>query len=68
MMNDTQTKIVGIRDQLRSQFVERDEQIDGTLCAILSKQHLFMVGPPGTAKSMLTDEICRRIEDADYFQ
>jgi MoxR-like ATPase len=68
MMNDTQTKIVGIRDQLRSQFVERDEQIDGTLCAILSKQHLFMVGPPGTAKSMLTDEICRRIEGADYFQ
>lgn len=67
-MNDTQAKIAKIRDELKSRFVERDEQIDGTICAILSKQHLFMVGPPGTAKSMLTDEICRRIEGADYFQ
>ncbi len=27
-----------------------------------------MIGPPGTAKSMLADELCRRIEGADYFQ
>ncbi|MBC2746224.1 MAG: AAA domain-containing protein [ANME-2 cluster archaeon] len=65
---EPQTSIIEIRDQLKAQFIERDEQIDGTICAILSKQHLFMVGPPGTAKSMLTDEICRRIEGADYFQ
>lgn len=68
MNQETQAKIADIRDQLRSQFVERDDQIVGTFCAILSGQHMFMVGPPGTAKSMLTDEICRRVEGAEYFQ
>ena len=61
-------KLVEMRDQLKSRFIERDDQITGTICAILAKQHLFMVGPPGTAKSMLTDAVCRRIEGADYFQ
>lgn len=68
MNQETQAKIAGIRDELKSKFVERDDQIVGTFCAILSKQHMFMVGPPGTAKSMLTDEICRRVEGAEYFQ
>ena len=27
-----------------------------------------MIGPPGTAKSMLADEVCRRITGARYFQ
>ena len=67
--NNTPTnKMVTIREELKKRFIERDEQVDGTMCAILAKQHLFMVGPPGTAKSMLTDEVCKRIVGADYFQ
>ena len=66
--NPPTNKLVEMRDQLKSRFIERDDQITGTMCAILAKQHLFMVGPPGTAKSMLTDAVCRRIEGADYFQ
>ena len=29
---------------------------------------MLIIGPPGTAKSMLADELCRRIEGANYFQ
>lgn len=61
-------KINNIRQELGDEFIERDEEITGTLCAILSKQHLFMVGKPGTAKSMLIDAICERIDSAEYFQ
>ena len=53
-----------IRDELRQLFLERDELIDGALVGLLAGQHVLVIGPPGTAKSMLADEVCRRIEGA----
>jgi MoxR-like ATPase len=61
-------KVKKIRDELRQMFLERGDLIDGALAALLSSNHLLIIGPPGTAKSMLADELCRRIEGADYFQ
>ncbi len=63
-----QEKLKKIRDELKQTFLERGDLIDGALSALLSSQHLLIIGPPGTAKSMLADEICRRIEGANYFQ
>lgn len=63
-----QEKLKKIREELKQTFLERSDLIDGALCALLSSQHLLVVGPPGTAKSMLADEICRRILGARYFQ
>jgi MoxR-like ATPase len=57
-----------IRDELRQVFFEREELIDGALVALLAGQHVLVIGPPGTAKSMLADEVCRRIAGARYFQ
>src|SRR5262249_2307803 len=42
--------------------------IDGALVALLAAQHVLVIGPPGTAKSMLADEVCRRLTGARYFQ
>jgi MoxR-like ATPase len=61
-------KVNSIRSELKQEFIERDEQVDGALCALLSRQHLLMIGAPGTAKSLLTDKICQKIEGAQYFQ
>jgi MoxR-like ATPase len=57
-----------IREEMEQTFVERGEVIEGALVALLSRSHVLLVGPPGTAKSMLADEICRRVEGAAYFQ
>jgi len=57
-----------IRDELQQLFFDRTEVIDGALAALLAGQHLLLIGPPGTAKSMLADELCRRIDGAQYFQ
>src|SRR5712691_7779246 len=61
-------KLKKIRDELRQTFLERADLIDGALAALLSSHHVLVIGPPGTAKSMLADELCRRVEGADYFQ
>lgn len=63
-----QEKLKKIREELKQTFLERGELIDGALSALLCSQHVLIIGPPGTAKSMLADEICRRIEGASYFQ
>jgi MoxR-like ATPase len=67
-MSEAQGKIARIRDELNAQFFERGELIDGALCALLSAHHVLIIGPPGTAKSMLAEELCQRIESAEYFQ
>ena len=63
-----QEKLKKIREELKQMFLERADLIDGALAALLSSHHLLIIGPPGTAKSMLADELCRRIEGANYFQ
>src|SRR3972149_786281 len=63
-----QEKLKKIREELKQMFLERVELIDGALAALLSAHHLLIIGPPGPAKSMPADELCRRIEGANYFQ
>src|SRR6202795_4103712 len=68
MADTALSKLARIREELKQMFLERVELIDGALAALLSSHHLLIIGPPGTAKSMLADELCRRIEGANYFQ
>src|ERR1700730_18541640 len=67
-MSQDLTKLATIRDELNHLFLERAELIDGALCALLSASHVLVIGPPGTAKSMLADEVCRSVEGASYLQ
>jgi MoxR-like ATPase len=68
MASAATVKLGQIRDELNRMFFERAELIDGALAALLSRSHVLLIGPPGTAKSMLAEELCTRIEGANYFQ
>jgi MoxR-like ATPase len=60
-------KLQTLRDELKGLFVERDEFVDGALAALLARQHVLLIGPPGSGKSMLVHALCERIAGASYF-
>ncbi len=57
-------KIVG---ELDTSFVERKKAIRRSLLAMLSREHVVLLGPPGTAKSLLARTICEAIQGGQYF-
>lgn len=65
---DAWASLRAIRDELGAMFLERGDVIDSSLAALLAGQHVLVIGPPGTAKSMLADELCKRLAGASYFQ
>jgi len=67
-MEGTVVVLRKIIEELRSGLFERDEVIEGALCALLTGSHMLIIGPPGTAKSQLVHEVCNRIAGAHYFQ
>ena len=49
------------RSILNSHFVSREFEIDTALVALISKQTMIMIGPPGTAKTALIESVARLI-------
>ena len=60
------TKLNGIRQALSTKYLERNEVIDGMLVALLSGESLLMIGPPGTAKSMMAGDVANAVS-GEYF-
>jgi|Deesub1362B_J571_1020462.scaffolds.fasta_scaffold01116_8 MoxR-like ATPase len=61
-------KISNIRNELKTYFLERDEEVDCLLTALLSKNHALLLGAPGTSKSYLTRCLTLHIQGANYFE
>lgn len=59
--------LTDLRTQLKASIQERDALIDGMLVALLAKETLFILGPPGTAKSLVCTALCNVI-GGEYFQ
>ena len=54
-------------DRLKARFVGRDEVIDLIALAVVAGEHLFLFGPPGTAKSLLVREFAGAVR-CRYFE
>ncbi|QNK89870.1 AAA family ATPase [Sporosarcina sp. resist] len=68
MTNTNFAKLEEIKNALNAKFFEREEEIEGILVALLSRQHMLMIGPAGTAKSALSVEIAKIVQGTAYFQ
>src|SRR6516164_3684537 len=54
-------------DPLKSRFVGRDEVVDLIALALVAGEHLFLYGPPGTAKSALIRHFAQAVHGR-YFE
>ena len=54
-------KLQALERELAASLIERDEVIRASLVALLARQHLVVLGPPGTAKSALVTSLAGRI-------
>ncbi|MFD1926516.1 AAA family ATPase [Sporosarcina siberiensis] len=68
MTNTNFTKLEEIKKALNAKFFEREEEVEGILVALLSRQHMLMIGPAGTAKSALSVELAKIVQGTNYFQ
>src|SRR5438309_1913808 len=54
-------KLQAIERELTASLIERDEVIRASLVALLARQHMVVLGPPGTGKSALVTSLAERI-------
>ena len=67
-VNDFTNRIRTIRDALTKGLVERDVAVRLALLAALTGEHLLLIGPPGTAKSLVARRLRLAFKDAAYFE
>lgn len=66
-MNSSIDRLHAVMQELRLTFVGKEEIIDLMGLAMLSRENLFLLGPPGTAKSALVRELARLV-NGSYFE
>src|SRR6478609_7287691 len=52
-----QDKLAAARRDLADALIERDQDVDLVLTALIAREHVLLVGPPGCAKSLLLDAV-----------
>jgi len=65
-----QQKLERVRDELNTLVLEGEDRIDVMLAALLARQHVVLLGPPGVAKSMLARLAAARLPTGanSYFE
>ncbi|MEM7820039.1 MAG: AAA family ATPase [Candidatus Aenigmatarchaeota archaeon] len=62
-MSNVRTKILSARRRMKEALIERDDEIDIVFISLLIRENPLLVGPPGTAKSLLIDSLLRWFAD-----
>ena len=59
-------KLNGVARHLKDTFVGKDDIIDLMMLCLVSRENLFLLGPPGTAKSALVHALAGRVQGRTF--
>jgi len=62
------SRFQALQMEMEGHLFERHDELEGLLLALLSRQHLLLVGPKGAAKSMMIRMLAGAIDGAKYFE
>lgn len=68
LANSCVAKLKNIEVELNQFFVERESVIKDAIRALVIGQHMLLLGPPGTGKSLMVRKLCARIDGGQYFE
>jgi len=61
-------RILAVRQDLTNNLLERETAIEAALLALLCRAHLLLLGPPGTAKSLMVRCLCSHLQSGVYWE
>lgn len=64
-MLEIKHKLAALLGQLNEGLVERDEAMKLALLSLLAGENILLVGPPGTAKSLISRQVAKALKDDD---
>jgi len=68
-MTDIRDAFSQVRSYLNQEVLEREDEIIAVLAAVVAGEHVFMIGPPGVAKSYLIRKMVECFDDdVKYFE
>ena len=67
LTTDPRAKLLAVEDELNASVLERKEEVRSLLLALVTGEHLLLLGSPDTAKSALSRALCDRIGGGSYF-
>jgi MoxR-like ATPase len=56
-INPVREKFATARKELSAALIEREDEVDLVLTALVANEHVLLVGPPGCGKSLLLDSV-----------
>lgn len=68
MITPITTALRTIRDELAADYLEREQVITGMILGLVARQHVLLVGPPGTAKSALARALAERLSGGLHYE